>query len=82
MVGLAVNVTEPPLQIEVVFDIIDTDGVTVVVVIVIELLVAINGFAQGSLLFITTVTTSPLLSVELVKVEAVCPLTFAPFIFH
>ena len=82
MVGVAVNVTEPPLHIDVVFDTIDTDGVTVVVVIVIELLVAINGFAQGSLLFITTVTTSPLLSVELVKVEAVCPLTFAPFIFH
>jgi hypothetical protein len=82
LVGVAVNVTEPPLQIEVVFDTIDTDGVTVVVVIVIELLVTINGFAQGSLLFITTVTTSPLLSVELVKVEAVCPTTFTPFIFH
>jgi hypothetical protein len=82
LVGVAVNVTEPPPHIEVVFDTIDTDGVTVVVVIVIELLVAINGFAQGSLLFITTVTTSPLLSVELVKVEAVCPTTFTPFIFH
>ena len=82
MVGLAVNVTDPPLQTEVVFDTIDTEGVTVVVVIVIELLVADTGFAQGSLLIITTVTTSPLLSVELVKVEAVCPLTFTPFIFH
>ena len=76
------NVTDPPLQTEVVFDTIDTEGVTVVVVIVIELLVADTGFAQGSLLVITTVTTSPLLSVELVKVEAVCPLTFTPFIFH
>ena len=82
MVGLAVNVTDPPLQTEVVFDTIDTEGVTVVVVIVIELLVADTGFAQGSLLVITTVTTSPLLSVELVKMEAVCPTTFTPFIFH
>jgi hypothetical protein len=82
LVGVAVNVTEPPLQTEVVFDTIDTDGVTVVVVIVIELLVAVIGLAQGSLLFITTVTTSPLLRVELVKVEAVCPLAFTPFIFH
>ena len=80
--GVAVNVTEPPLQIDVVFDIIDTDGVTDVVVIGIELLVAVNGFAQGSLLVITTVTTSPLLIVEPVKVEAVCPGTFTPFIFH
>ena len=76
------NVTGPPLQIDVVLAAIDTNGVMDVVDMPIELLVAINGFAQGSLLLITTVTTSPLLSVELVKVEAVCPLTFAPFIFH
>ena len=82
MVGLAVNVTEPPLQIEVVFDTIDTDGVTDVAVMAIELLVVVNGFAQGSLLVNTTLTTSPLLSVELVKVEAVCPATAIPFIFH
>ena len=82
MVGLAVNVTGTPMQIDVVLTAIDTDGITDVVVMAIELLVAINGFAQGSLLFITTVITSPLLSVALVKVEAVCPLTFMPFIFH
>ena len=76
------NVTEPPLQIEVVFDTIDTDGVTDVAVMAIELLVVVNGFAQGSLLVNTTLTTSPLLSVELVKVEAVCPATVIPFIFH
>ena len=35
MVGVAVNVTEPPLHIEVVVDVIVTDGVTDVVVIVI-----------------------------------------------
>ena len=82
MVAVAVNVTDPPLQIDVVLAAIDTDGVTDVVVMVIELLVAVIGLAQGSLLVITTVTTSPLLSVELVKAEAVCPLTFMPFIFH
>ena len=76
------NVTEPPLQIEVVFDVIDTDGTTDVVLIVIALLVAVNGFAHRSLLLIKTVTASPLLRVELVKVDAVCPATFAPFILH
>ena len=76
------NVTDPPLQIEVVLDVIDTDGVTDVVGMVIELLVADTGFAQGSLLVSTTVTTAPLLSVELVKMEAVCPATITPFIFH
>ena len=47
MVGVAVNVREPPLHIEVLPDVIVTDGVTDVVVIVIELLVAVVGFAQG-----------------------------------
>ena len=82
MVGVAVNVTAPPVQIEVVLAVIETDGVTDVIEILIELLVAVAGLAQGSLLVITTVTTSPLLSVELVKMEAVCPTTFTPFIFH
>ena len=76
------NVTEPPLQIDVVLAAIDTDGVTDVVVMVIALLVADTGFAQGSLLVIAMLTTSPLLSVELVKVEVVCPATVIPFIFH
>ena len=82
MVGVAVNVTEPPLQIEVVLEAIDTDGTTAVVVIVIALLVAVTGFAQGSLLLIVTVTISPLFNVVVVKVDAVCPVTFTPFIFH
>ena len=34
MVGVAVNVTEPPLHIEVVLDVMVTDGVTDVVVTV------------------------------------------------
>ena len=82
MVGVAVNVTEPPLHTEVLLAVIDTDGVTEVVVIIIEVLVAVIGFAQGSLLVIFTDTASPLASVDVVKVEPVCPATFTPFIIH
>ena len=82
MVGVAVNVTEPPLQIEVLLAVIDTDGVTDVVVIVIGLLVAVVGLAQGSLLVIITDTILPLARVDIVKVEAVCPATFTPLIIH
>ena len=82
MVGVAVNVTEPPLQIEVLFDVMDTDGVTDVVVIVIGLLVAVVGLAQGSLLVIITDTVLPLVRVGVLKVEAVCPATFTPLIIH
>ena len=82
MVAVAVKVTGLPLHIEVVLDVIDTDGVTVVVVTVIGVLVADVGFAQGSLLVILTETASPLASVDVVKVEAVCPATFTPLISH
>ena len=82
MVGVAVNVTEPPLQIEVVLDVMVTDGVTDVVVIVIGLLVAVAGLAQGSLLDIITDTVLPLARFDVVKVEAICPATFTPLIIH
>ena len=82
MVGVAVSVTEPPLHIEVLLAVMDTDGVTEVVVIIIEVLVAVVGFAQGSLLVIFTDTASPLARVDVVKVEAVCPATFTPLIIH
>ena len=82
MVGVAVNVTEPPLHIEVVLDVMVTDGVTDVVVIVIGLLVAVVGLAQGSLLVIINDTTFPLTRVDVIKVEAVCPATFTPLIIH
>ena len=82
MVGVAVNVTEPPLHIEVLLDVIVTDGVTDVVVIVIGLLVAVVGLAQGSLLVIITDTILPLARVDVIKVEAVCPATFTPLIIH
>ena len=82
MVGVAVNVTDPPVHIEVVLEVIDTDGVTNVAVTVIGLLDANTGLAQGSLLLIVTVTISPLVNVVVVKVDAACPVTFPPFIFH
>ena len=82
MFGVAVNVTEPPLHIEVVLDVIVTDGITDVVVMVIGLLVAVVGLAQGSLLVIITDTVFPLARVDVIKVEAVCPATFTPLIIH
>ena len=82
MVGVAVNVTEPPLHIEVVFAFMVTDGITDVVVIVIGLLVAVVGLAQGSLLVISTDTIFPLTSVDVLNVEFVCPATVTPFIIH
>ena len=82
MVGVAVNVIDPPVHIEVVFEVIDTDGTTNVAVTVIGLLDAIAGLAHGSLLLIVTVTTSPLFKVVVVKVAAVCPVTFTPLTFH
>ena len=82
MVGVAVNVKEPPLQIEVVFDVMLTDGATEVVVIVIGLLVDVIGLAHGSLLVITTVTWSLLFNVVVVNVTPVCPATGLPLIIH
>ena len=82
LVGVAVKVTEVPVQIEVLLAAIVTEGVTEAAVIVMALLVAVTGFAQGSLLVITTLTTSPLDSVVLVKVGPVCPAIFIPFITH
>ena len=82
MVGVAVNVTEPPLHIEVLVDVMFTDGVTDVVVIVIGLLVDVVGLAHGSLLVIITDTIFPLPRLDVIKVEAVCPATFTPLIIH
>jgi len=82
LVGVALNVMEPPLHIEVLVDVMVTDGVTDAVKIVIGLLVAVAGFAQGSLLVIITETIFPLARVDVLKVEAVCPATFTPLIIH
>ena len=79
---MAVNVTEPPLHIEVVFDVIVTDGVTDVAVIVTGLLIDGVGLAHGSLLVIITDTILPLARVDVINVEVVCPATFNPLIIH
>ena len=82
MVAIAVNVTEPPVHCEVVLAVMDTDGLIEELVIAIDVLVAVVGFAHGSLLVIFTDTASPLARVDVVKVEAVCPATFTPLIIH
>ena len=82
MIGVAVNVIEPPLHIEVPLEVIVTDGATDVVVMVIGLLVAVVGLAQGSLLVIITDTIFPLARVDVINVEVVCPATFTPLIIH
>ena len=79
---MAVKVTEPPLHIEVVLDVMITDGVTDVVVIVIGLLVDGVGLAHGSLLVIITDTILPLARVDVTNVDEVCPPTFTPLIIH
>mgnify|MGYP006329446201 FL=1 len=82
MTGVAVKVTEPPAQIEVVLAAIVTDGVTVVAVMVTALLVAVTGLAQGSLEVMITVTISPLTRVVVVNVAAISPVTSMPLICH
>ena len=59
----------------------DTVGVTFDEVIFTGPLVAVVGFAQASLLVITTVITSPSASVEELYVSLFVP-TFAPFNCH
>ena len=71
LVGVAVNVTEVPVQMDVLLAAIATDGTIEFVVIVIALLVAVSGLAQGALLVMITVTTSPFESVLLTNVAAV-----------
>ena len=63
--------TEVPLQIEVLLAVIEIAAITVLVVIVMLLLFAIKGFAQGSLLLKMTDTASLLASVVLINIAAV-----------
>ena len=83
MVGVTVNVTLVPVHIVLPgAAAMLTDGATAAVTaIVIEFEVAVVGFAQASDDVITTVTTSPLTSVELWKVLLLVP-AFTPFTFH
>ena len=81
MVGLAVKVIVPPAQIELVGEVIVTDGVIVVIFIVTGALVAVGVVVQFALLVMITVTTSPLARVDDVYVSLLVP-TFAPLTCH
>ena len=81
MVGVAVNVTEVPLQIEVVLAAMTTEGSTLVDVMVTGLLVAVGVEEQARSLVRITVTTSPSFNVLVVKVGASVP-AFTPLICH
>ena len=71
----------PPAQIEVAVDVIDTAGVSVVIVIVTGALVAVGVVMQFALLVMITVTTSPLANALLEKVGLLVP-AFTPFTCH
>ena len=82
LVGVVLNVTEFPRQIEVEFAVMETAGVTEEAVMIIELLATVAVVIQFALLVITTEIASPLLREELVKVDEVAPVTSDPLIFH
>jgi hypothetical protein len=81
-VGVAVNVTDCPVQIVEVPVAIETDGTTAALTVIVTVLeVAVTGDAQVALEVIITVTTSELFNVEEVKVEEFVP-TLPPFTCH
>jgi hypothetical protein len=82
LTGAAVNVTLPPTHIDVVVALMLTAGVTLAAVIVMALLVAVRGVAQGSLLVMTEVTTSPFARVVVVNVAVTSPGTAVPLTRH
>lgn len=83
LVGVAVNVTDVPLQIELPgLAAILTEGVTLVVTVIVILeLVAVAGDAHAALLVITQLTISPFTSAAFVYVVLFAP-TLLPFNFH
>ena len=81
MVGVAVKVTLFPEQIEVDDALMETDGVTDAVVMLITLLVAVAVVVQLALDVMITLTWSPFESVLDVKVGELVP-AFIPFICH
>jgi hypothetical protein len=76
-----VNVTLLPEQMEVELAVIETDGVTELVVIVIALDVAVDVVVQLAFEVMITVTWSPFASEPVVNVDELVP-AFAPFICH
>ena len=81
MTGVAVNVTLFPEQIEVDEALIETDGVTKLVVMAMTLLVAVGVVVQAALDVIIALTWSPLASALEANVAEFVP-AFAPFICH
>jgi hypothetical protein len=81
LVGVAVNVTVFPEQIDVDDALIETEGVTEFVVMVITLLPAVDEAAQLALDVMITLTWSPLVSVVGANIGAFIP-ALAPFICH
>ena len=79
--GVAVKVTLPPEQIEEDDALIETVGVTELVVIVITLLVAVDVVTQAALEVMITLTWSPFANEPEAKVAELMP-TFDPFICH
>ena len=82
LVGVAVNVTLAPEQIEIWLATTDTDGVIVAAVIVTVLLVAVGVVVQVALLVIIAITWSLFARVVVVNVAAVCPGTVIPLTCH
>jgi hypothetical protein len=76
-----VNVTLIPEQMDVDDALMETEGVTELVVMVTKLLVAVGVVVQLALEVIITLTWSPFESVLEVKVAALVP-AFVPFICH
>jgi hypothetical protein len=77
-----VNVTLVPKQIDVDDALIETEGVTELVVMVITLLLAVAVVVQFALEVMMQLTWSPLASVLDVKSVAELVPTFTPFICH
>jgi len=81
LVGVAVNVTVFPEQIDVAEALIETEGVTELVVTVTTLLMAVAAVVQVALEVMVTLTWSPFARVLVVNVGELVP-AFAPFTCH
>jgi hypothetical protein len=81
LVGVAVNVTVLPEQIDVDDELIETEGVTELVVMVTTLLMAVAVVVQLAFEVMVTLTWSPFARLLVVNVAELEP-TFTPFICH
>ena len=81
MVGVGVNITLFPEQIDVDDALIKTEGVTELVVMLTTLLITVAVVIQLALEVMITLTWSPLASVVVVNVGKLVP-AFTPFTCH